>query len=211
MPKVHAVIFDMDGVLIDAREWHYKAFNRALALFGMVVGRSDHLLTYDGLPTRRKLDLLSKERGLPVALHDFINNLKQQYTMELVHTYCKPRFQHEYGLARLKAEGYKLGVASNSQRETIAVMLRRASLIDYFDVSLSAQDVSVGKPDPVIYREAMQRLEVPPDECLIVEDNEHGIQAARGSGAHVMEVSDPSGVHYDSIVKRIKQIEASNC
>jgi len=211
MPRIRAVVFDMDGVLIDAREWHYAALNKALALFGMEIGRSDHLITYDGLPTKRKLELLSKERGFPLALHDFINHLKQRYTMELVHLHCRPRFQHEYALARLKAEGYKLGLASNSQRETIQAMLGRASLTRYFDASLSAQDVSLGKPDPMIYMEAFRRLDVLPSECLIIEDNEHGIQAARGSGAHVLEVTDPSAVHYASIKKKLNCIEERAC
>ena len=68
---IKAVIFDMDGVLIDAREWHYEALNRALRLFGMEISRTDHLTTFDGLPTRRKLEMLSSTNGLPVELHGF--------------------------------------------------------------------------------------------------------------------------------------------
>jgi beta-phosphoglucomutase-like phosphatase (HAD superfamily) len=81
---VEAIVFDMDGVLIDAREWHYEALNRALGLFGFAISRSDHLSVYDGLPTKRKLQMLSIERGLPSALHEFLNDLKQQYTIVIV-------------------------------------------------------------------------------------------------------------------------------
>ena len=94
MTKIKAVIFDMDGVLIDAREWHYEALNRALGLFGMQMSRYDHVVTYDGLPTSVKLSMLSQERGLPEKLHPLLNDLKQQYTMELVNSRCKPTFQH---------------------------------------------------------------------------------------------------------------------
>ncbi len=69
---IRAVMFDMDGVLIDAREWHYEALNRALGLLGFTINRYDHLSSYDGLPTRRKLEMLSIERGLPRGLHDFL-------------------------------------------------------------------------------------------------------------------------------------------
>ena len=62
---IKAVVFDMDGVLIDAREWHYEALNKALKLFGYEITRYDHLSTYDGLPTRVKLQMLTVERGLP--------------------------------------------------------------------------------------------------------------------------------------------------
>ena len=70
----------MDGVLIDAKEWHYEALNKALALFGYQISRYEHLVTYDGLPTRKKLEMLSMEQGLPVQLHSFINEMKQLYT-----------------------------------------------------------------------------------------------------------------------------------
>ena len=77
MTKVKAVIFDMDGVLIDAKDWHYEALNRALNHFGYNISRYDHLVTFDGLPTRRKLEMLTREQGLPNALHKLINELKQ--------------------------------------------------------------------------------------------------------------------------------------
>ena len=79
MSKIKAVIFDMDGVLIDAKEWHYEALNRALNLFGHEINRFDHLHTFDGLPTRTKLELLSTERGLSRRLHGFLNKMKQKY------------------------------------------------------------------------------------------------------------------------------------
>lgn len=207
MPKIKAVIFDMDGVLIEAKDWHYEALNKALGLFGMEISRYDHLVTYDGLPTRKKLEMLSTERGLPTRLHEFINDMKQRFTMELVHAQCKPRFHHEYALARLKQEGYRLAVASNSIRNTVQVMMERSALMGYLDFFLSNQDVTTGKPDPEIYTKAIQRLGLTPDECLIVEDNENGKQAARGSGAWLMEVNEVEEVNYPNIMRNIMRIE----
>jgi len=207
MPKIKAVIFDMDGVLIEAKDWHYEALNKALGLFGMEISRYDHLVTYDGLPTRKKLEMLSAERGLPSRLHEFINDMKQQYTMELIHAQCKPRFHHEYALSRLKHEGYRLAVASNSVRNTVQVMMERSALMDYLDLFLSNQDVTAGKPDPEIYVQAIQRLGLRPEECLVVEDNENGKQAARGSGAWLMEVNEVEEVNYPNIMRNILRIE----
>ena len=101
MPEtpIKAVIFDMDGVLIDARDWHYEALNRALGLFGYQISRFEHLVTYDGLPTRTKLRMLSLERGLPEGLHSFIDEMKQSYTIETTFARCKPRFDHQYALS----------------------------------------------------------------------------------------------------------------
>ncbi|MFM6990166.1 MAG: HAD family hydrolase [Rhodoferax sp.] len=210
MHTIKAVIFDMDGVLIDAKEWHYEALNKALGLFGMEISRYDHLVAYDGLPTKRKLEMLSTERSLPVELHDFINEMKQKYTMEIVHTKCKPSFHHEYALSRLQHEGYRLAVASNSIRNTVQVMMEKSALMGYLDFFLSNQDVKAGKPDPEIYTKAIARLGLEPQECLIVEDNERGIQAAVASGALVMQVDDVNDVTYHNIMQNIIRLEAQN-
>jgi HAD superfamily hydrolase (TIGR01509 family) len=203
---IKAIVFDMDGVLIEAKDWHYEALNKALRLFGYEISRVDHLATYDGLPTSRKLQMLSIERGLPTELHKFINEMKQQYTMEIVQTQCKPRFVHEYALSKLNSEGYKLGVASNSIRSTIDVMMQKSSLHGYFDVMLSADDVTNPKPNSEIYETAIQQLGFHPSEVLIVEDNENGIKAARSSGAHVLVVEHVDDVNYMNLLTKIHRI-----
>lgn len=208
--KIKAVVFDMDGVLVDAKAWHYEALNRALNLFGFNISRYDHLVTFDGLPTRKKLEMLTKEQRLPPSLHGFLNELKQIYTMELIHARCKPRFQHEYALAHLKAAGYKLAVASNSVRNTIDVMMQKSNLRSYLDVLVSNQDVQRGKPDPEMYQIALSRLAVRPDEALVVEDNEHGIAAAKAAGTHLMVVKEVTDVTYDNINRHIARAEAAS-
>jgi beta-phosphoglucomutase len=206
---IKAIAFDMDGVLIEAKDWHYEALNRALRLFGTEISRYDHLTTFDGLPTRRKLEMLSAEGHLPAQLHGFINDMKQRYTMELVNAMCKPRFNHEYALSRLHARGYQLAVCSNSIRSTIEVMMNRAALESYLSFIISNQDVARPKPDPEMYNAAITRFDLRPDEVLIVEDNEHGIRAARASGGHVMEVGGVDDVTYHAIAARIAEIDAA--
>ncbi len=208
-PQIKAVVFDMDGVLVDAREWHYEALNRALGLLGYEITRYEHLTTYDGLPTKRKLRMLSVERGLPEELHGFLNELKQQYTLELVATRCKPVFHHQYALSQLKAAGYKLGVASNSVRRTVEEMMERSDLARYLDVMISNEDVSRAKPDPEMYLAAMDRLGVRPEEMVIVEDNENGVKAATAAGAHVLVVEGPDDVTLDAIRSRIALAESA--
>ena len=144
---IKAILFDMDGVLIEAKDWHYEALNRSLSIFGMEINRYDHLVTYDGLPTKKKLEMLSLERNLPVALHSFINELKQEYTMDLVHAKCKPKFFHERALSKLKKEGYTLAVCSNSIRQTVDLMMEKAGLTKYFDFMLSNQESHLQKSE----------------------------------------------------------------
>lgn len=207
MGKIKAVIFDMDGVLIDAKEWHYEALNRALGLFGFNISRYDHLVTFDGLPTAKKLEMLSIERGLPVSLHGFINEMKQIYTMEYVYMKCKPLFIHQYALSRLKSEGYELALASNSVRITVDMMMEKADLNQYLTFSLSNQDVTKSKPDPEIYNTAIKRLGLEAVECLIVEDNPNGVKAALASGASLLKVENVHDVTYANIKNRINEIE----
>lgn len=205
--SIKVILFDMDGVLIDAREWHYESLNKALSLFGLEISRYDHLTAYDGLPTRNKLRMLTVEKGLPAGLHNFIGEMKQQYTMDLVHQYCRPVFQHEYALSRLQKDGYRLAVCSNAVRASVHAMLERAALLPYIEFFLSNEDVQKAKPDPEIYHVAIARTGCKPDECLVVEDNDHGVQAAIASGAKVMRVSGPQQVTYDAIIDAIKAVE----
>jgi HAD superfamily hydrolase (TIGR01509 family) len=198
---IKAIAFDMDGVLIDAKDWHYQALNRALALFGCPISHYDHITTFDGLPTRRKLQLLSASNKLPPELHDFIGQLKQDYTMEIVAAQCKPRFIHQYALSRLRAEGIRLAVCSNAVRHSVDVMLQRSALAEYLEFSLSNQDVARPKPDPQIYATAIARFGIAPEECLVVEDHDHGIRAAREAGAHVLQVASVREVTYAAIAE----------
>lgn len=209
MNKIKAIIFDMDGVLIDAKDWHYEALNKALELFGIQISRYDHLVTFDGLPTKKKLEMLSLERGLPRELHHFINDMKQQYTLEIVHQKCKPKFYHEFALSKLKNQNLSLAVCSNSVRNSVQTMLEKASLLQYIDFFMSNQDVKNGKPDPEMYNEAIKRLGIKPNECMIVEDNDHGILAAKASGSYVMEVESVEDVNYLNIQKHINLFENS--
>ena len=192
---IRGVIFDMDGVLIDAREWHYEALNDALRMFGYQIELEDHLIRFDGLPTRRKLEMLTEERGLPRKLHQMINNIKQERTLRIASTHCYPMAQHLILIEALKRGGYKIGVATNSVRSTSSEMLRAAGILSSLDTLVTNEDVSKAKPDPEIYLMACRNLGLKPNEVLVVEDNQHGIIAATGAGCNVLQVLDPSEVH----------------
>lgn len=207
MPKIKAVLFDMDGVLIDAKDWHYNSLNKALSLFGMEISHYDHLVTYDGLPTKKKLEMLTLERGLPIQLHNFINDIKQDLTFQLGYAKCKPNFTHQYALSNLKTLEYKLVACSNSIRKTMDILFERAAIINYFDFYLSSDDIREPKPDPEIYKLAITKLGLQPEECLILEDNENGIKAAKASGAHLLIISDVNDVNLENITNRISEIE----
>ena len=203
--NIKAVLFDMDGVLIDAKDWHYEALNKALKTFGIEISRYDHLHTFDGLPTKVKLEMLSEQFYLPEKLHKTINQLKQIYTEELIYQNCHPLFHHEYALSKLHNEGYKIAVCSNSVRNTIELMMKKSGLADYIDLIMSNEDVVKSKPDPEIYLNTMEKLGLSPDECIVVEDNPNGIMAGKRSGARVLEVASIYDVNYENIMNVIKK------
>ena len=207
MTRIACVLFDLDGVLVDATEWHYVALNRALALFGFDITRYEHLSDYNGLPTRKKLQMLSVEKGLPAALHNTLNRLKQVYTRDEILTRCRPVFEKEYMLSRLRKDGYRMAVCSNSIRDSLEMMVRQSGLDEYFDFLVSNEDVSRSKPDPEIYETGMARLGVTPAETMIVEDSPHGLEAARRSGAHVCQVSGFTDVDYFKVRSAIDRAE----
>lgn len=207
MTKV--ILFDLDGVLIDATEWHYEALNRALALFGYTISRFEHLSSYNGLPTRRKLEMLTVEKGLPRALHPLISQAKQIYTREEILTKCRAVFEREYMVARLKREGWRLGVCSNSIRDTAELMLVQSGIRPAFELVLTNEDVTHHKPDPEVYLTALRRLGLSADEAIAVEDAPPGIESATKAGLRVWKVSGVADVHYQGLRQFIDSINGA--
>ncbi len=204
---IKAIIFDLDGVLIDATHWHYEALNKALSLFGYTITTEEHESFYNGLPTKKKLEHLSRDKGLPTALHAFINVMKQKYTIELIEHNCKADFEKIFMLKKLKEKGFQLAVCSNAIASSVETMLRRSRLFEYFDLVLSNEDISEPKPSPAIYLKAFMELSVQPQECLIIEDAEYGKKAALASGGVLLGVSGYSEVNYDLVNHFLKNLK----
>lgn len=208
MPAVvKAVIFDLDGVLVDATDWHYEALNRALALFGFTITRHEHLTSYNGLPTSKKLEMLSVDKSLPRGLHGCIGRIKQKYTREEILAHCAPVFEKEFMVRQLKREGYRLVVCSNAIRDSIKLMLTGSGIADYFELVLSNEDVARAKPDPEIYTLAIAQLGVSAKEVIVVEDSHHGILAAERAGTSVCRVRGFDQVNYDLVREFIRSTE----
>lgn len=193
--QIKAILFDLDGVLVDMPKGHFEALNRALSLFGARINEDEHYSYFNGLPTRKKIEELERTGRLPEGLKEFINTIKQQYTKELIPKYCVPEYSKIIMMQRLKQEGFLIGCCSNSVRDTLHLMLQSAQLFDFFDVIIGNDEITNAKPDPEIYLTAFERLGVTPKEVTIVEDAPHGIAAAKASGAQVIEVRGVEDVH----------------
>jgi HAD superfamily hydrolase (TIGR01509 family) len=196
----------MDGVLIDAREWHYEALNEVLRIFGYEITRSMHEDRFDGLSTSKKLEMLTTEVGLPLHIHGMINRIKQDRTLRIAASNCFPNIAHQVLISKLKKQGFKIGVVTNSIRQTSEFMLTYAGLFEMLDVVITNQDVEKPKPNPDGYQLAMQKLDVLPSETLIVEDSPYGIAAGKASGAKVVQVDSVSDVSIDLLYDLIPEI-----
>jgi len=185
------VIFDLDGVIIDSREQHFDALNAALRKVGeqYVITKEEHLATYDGLNTTRKLQLLSETKGLPTDKFNQIWEDKQKATFELIPRAPK-NGSINFIVDQLKLRGWKIAVASNSIRETVRIALDSVNILRYVDYIVSNEDVFNPKPFPEMYWKCMAALKVLPKDTIIVEDSHIGREGALNSGAHLYPVKD---------------------
>jgi HAD superfamily hydrolase (TIGR01509 family) len=204
---IKLIVFDLDGVLVDARDLHYDAMNLALADIApeCVISREEHLSTYDGLPTKKKLELLTEHKGLPQDLYNDIWKIKQAKTAQLINSMTTDHRMAQT-LSELKKSGYKVYVGSNSVKHTIKMMLLRRGLIEFVDEIFSNQDVNQPKPRPEIYLRCMIHAGVSPRETIIVEDSHVGRKAAIDSGGNLFAVKNSDDVILEDIVEEIKRI-----
>jgi HAD superfamily hydrolase (TIGR01509 family) len=204
MEMIKLIIFDLDGVLVEAKNIHFDALNQALGEFA--IDWNEHLSIYDGLKTNQKLEMLHKRKGLPREYFKSIWDKKQKYTLEALKN-LKPNPQLQVCLDSLINEGYKLAVCSNSIRKTVLTVLSKFDIIDRFDLILSNEDVDNSKPHPEMYWKAISTIGCLPEETLIVEDSPYGLLAASRAKTHILRVTSPKDVTYNTIHKKLTEIK----
>lgn len=195
------VIFDMDGVLLDARDWHYRALNSALEIFSVKIEDWEHETVFDGLSTAQKLEKLVNDGRLGAHLTGIVNAIKQERTLREASQLLFPNVEHLLLLSHLKAMGFAVGLATNSIRRTTEAMMSWAGLLPFFDVVVTNEDVSFPKPDPQIYVAACSALGVSPSNTFAVEDGKYGQMAATEAGCNVVPVRGPGDVGMSLIRK----------
>lgn len=203
---IKLVIFDLDGVLIDSKQTHYEALNRALG-DEYAISIEEHLANYDGLPTRSKLNMLSERKGLPTDRHAYIARAKQKATVEILKETVGPRDDFTDMCRELKDRGYLIACASNAVRDTVKMSLLQLGIIEYFDFWYSNEDVHKPKPHFEMYFKCMLKANCKPSETLIIEDSHIGRQAVIDSGAHLLAVEDTKDIWLSKILDAIEEHE----
>jgi len=201
------VIFDLDGVLVEAKEIHFGSLNSALEEIDpkYIISWEEHLKIYDGLKTYDKLKLLSINKNLPIDkdIREKIFTNKQQFTLEAL-----SKLEVNENLIsifeNLKDNDYTIACCSNSIKNTVKLVLEKLGIISFFSLISSNEDVKYAKPHPEIYWKAMSFFGALPEETLIVEDSPTGLTAAYKSGAKVLRVKNTTDFDYCKINNAFK-------
>ena len=202
---IKLIVFDLDGVLVEAKNIHFDALNDALGS-EYEISWAEHLSTYDGLKTNQKLEMLTERKGLPTELHKEVWDKKQKYTLQMLKE-LKPNQTLQSVMSSLSEDGYKLAVCSNSIRKTVLTVLSKLGIMEFMDLIISNEDVKNSKPHPEMYWKAISMMSCLPEETLIVEDSPYGLLAASRSKSHILRVRNPQEVTYTNIFKKLTEIQ----
>jgi HAD superfamily hydrolase (TIGR01509 family) len=180
------VLWDMDGVLVDTGEWHYRAWVQALQEEGIAFGRDVFRRTF-GMDNASILELIFEARPDPGTVRR-IGGRKETLFRESFHGQAKPMPGVVDWLRRLNQRGVAQAVASSAPAENVEFIIEELGIRGYFGALVSC-DGMPGKPDPMIFLEAARRLGAPPHNCVVVEDGLPGLQAARSAGMRCIGVT----------------------
>jgi len=201
---IKLVIFDLDGVLVEAKNIHFDALNMALGK-EYAISWNDHLSIYDGLKTNQKLKILTERKELPANSYKEIWEKKQKLTLSKLSS-LKPSKTLQLIMNALVEDGYKIAVCSNSIRKTVLTVLSKLGIMEYMDLVISNEDVKNSKPHPEMYWKAISMMSCLPEETLIIEDSPYGLLAASRSKSYILRVKNPNEVTYTNIFKKLNEI-----
>jgi beta-phosphoglucomutase family hydrolase len=182
--RFKGLIFDCDGTLVDTMPLHYLAWKKAMAAVGISISE-ERFYAFSGMPTVKIIQTLATEQNVTcdveAAAHEkerlFLENIE---SLEPIHSVIEI-VSREHGRR-------KMAVASGGWRSVILKSLGAVGIENMFDAIVGADEVEHGKPAPDIFLAAALRLGLQPDECLVYEDGDLGIQAAHAAGMEVIDV-----------------------
>ena len=179
---IKAVIFDMDGVLIDSEVEYLNRFFEAFDKHGIEYDPND-IKAIVGSSIERAKSILEKV-GKGVYSAEYLYGLWEDTLKDDPIDYRKIRVAHSVEIMEhLKKHGYKIGLASATEKEHIISHMNDCELLTYFDAITSGHECENSKPDPEVYLKTMNALGVTGEECLVVEDSTYGLEAAKRAGA----------------------------
>ena len=186
-----AVIFDMDGVLVNSEPFYVEVEQKNFLQLGLDISEEEHQ-TYQGTATDRMWQLIKEKHGVSQPVEELV---------EMTNTLVTPYFQSlekiapmsgvEKLIRKLKKNKMPLALASSSYPDVIEIILQKTGLKNYFDVVVDSQMAGSSKPEPDIFLLAAKKLKVEPEKCLVIEDSKNGIAAAKAAGMFCVAFAGP--------------------
>lgn len=187
---IKAIIFDLDGVLVNTKKIHFFALNESLKKFKCkTISYEDHLKIFDGLPTMTKLNILNLKKKVPKKLNLAIQKTKQKITKKLLNSKLKKNEKIIFLFKKLKKK-YKIAIATNATKETLNICKKKLGIGKFLDFSISNEEVKNPKPNPEIYLKIFIKFGIYPGQALILEDSPYGREAAIASGAYLLPIKN---------------------
>jgi beta-phosphoglucomutase len=201
---IKAIIFDMDGVLVDSEKIHFKAEKIALNKYGITRTKKEEL-AFTGVPFETALKIYIKENNIPPEKFKIIINEKQKL-MEKFENEIK-LIPSTYNFIKNNYQKFRFALVTSSNRITQHEFIRKFKLGKYFKVLLSCNDIKNPKPHPDPYIKAIKKLKVKKDECFVIEDSLAGITAAKRAGIFCVGLAGTFPISKleiaDKIIKRV--------
>jgi HAD superfamily hydrolase (TIGR01549 family) len=189
---IKAVIFDMDGVIIDSEPLYFKVCNEYLEAYGVKITK-DEYLSYIGKPAHEIWISIKEKYKISKAIEELITENRKCYIEYIINDTTERPIQ---GVDRLIKDLYenhiKMALASSSSQEIISIILNKFDLKKYFDVIVSGDDIKEGKSSPKIFLHTAERLGIKPSMCLVIEDSCSGVKSAKEAGMICAALKNPA-------------------
>lgn len=195
LSRVHAIIFDMDGLMIDSEPYHCRSFDKVFRQFGKRLTEEENNKHYVGISDKDAAEDMVQRYGLPLLPDDLVRQKQDAYLTYLTQVTPQPGLLDL--LNKLKMRKYKTAVASSSMLREIEAVVSALKVKSFFDILCSAQEVQHGKPAPDLFLYAAERLVIPPAQCLVLEDATSGVRAAKAAGMFSIAVPSRETIKSD--------------
>lgn len=205
---IKAIIFDLDGVLIETKDLHFNALNQAISKFdsNFQISYSDHLKKFDGLSTKKKLEILIGN-GLDPSLKNKIEQEKKILTKDFLKNQIKFDPEIYKIFEYFHSKSLKLSIATNAIKKTLDTAISVLKINEFISYSISNEDINNPKPSSEIYLKSFINLGLEPKEVLIIEDSKIGREAAYNSGGNCLEIENlKKDLNIERISRKIMQI-----
>ncbi|HYT69718.1 MAG TPA: HAD family phosphatase [Vicinamibacterales bacterium] len=200
-----AVLWDLDGTLVDSEEFHWLSWRDTIREEGIDLSYDQFLGSFGQRNDRILTTWLGE--GIDRARMEKIGDTKEAEYRRLAETRgLKPLPGAREWLAALRNAGWKQAIASSAPRLNVQTMLRVLDLEQYLDAIVSAEDVTIGKPDPRVFLTAAAKLGVPPSRCVVVEDAAAGVEGARRGGMKSIGVTKNGTLDADLFVRSLSDL-----